>query len=70
MGEIIEKLKNSRFRDSTRRNNYMVWKKFNEFIIKLDVRPTTWEERIPLFIGHLIESDRKSATIKSYILAI
>ena len=34
------------------------------------MKPTSWEDRLILFVGHLIDNDRKSATIKSYISAI
>ena len=57
-------------RDSTRNNYYAVWRSFNEFYIKLDVKPTSWEDRLILFIGHLIQRNLKSSTIKSYISAI
>ena len=67
---IIDKLKNDRVRDSTKTNYYCVWKLFNEFFIKLDVKPHSWEERLTLFVEYLIESKYKSTTIKSYISAI
>ena len=59
-----------RNRSSTRRNYYCVWKSFNEFIIRLDRKPRTWENRLTLFVGYLVEQGRKSTTIKSYISAI
>ena len=49
---------------------YSVWKQFNEFFIKLDIKPKTWEERLTLFVGYLVEQRKKSTTIKSYISAI
>ena len=47
-----------------------VWKKFNEFFIKLDHKPWTWEDRITLFVGHLIDQNKQSQTVRSYISAI
>ena len=67
---IVCRLKGDRNRKSTRKNYYTVWKCFNQFFIKLDRKPRTWEERLILFIGYLIENKRKSSTIRSYISAI
>ena len=66
----MDKLKNNRNRNSTRKNYYCVWRKFNEFFIKLDRKPRTWEDRLILFVGYLVQNNRKSCTIKSYISAI
>ena len=68
--KIIDKLKNERHRNSTKKSYYGTWKKFNEFFIKLDRKPAEWEERIVLFAGYLVNAGRKSGTIKSYISAI
>ena len=68
--QIVDKLKNQRNRQSTDKVYYQIWKQFNEFFIKLDIKPRTWEERIVLFVGYLIENNRKSTTIRSYISAI
>ena len=67
---IVNKLKNERNRSSTKENYYGIWKKFNEFFIRLDEKPDSWEERLVLFIGYLINTKKKSSTIKSYISAI
>ena len=67
---IIERLRSQNNRDSTRCNNYNVWKIFNEFFIRLDVKPNSWEDRLVLFVGYLIEKKWKSSTIRSYISAI
>ena len=55
---------------STKNNYYCVWRKFNEFYIKLDSKPTNWEDRIVLYIGYLIQENKQSQTIKSYISAL
>ena len=53
-----------------RDNYYVIWKTFNNFILRLDVKPCSWEHWLTLFVGHLIQNKRQSATIKSYISAI
>ena len=41
------------------------------FLLKLDVKPASWEERTTLFIAHLIhDKGIQSSTVKSYISAI
>ena len=67
---IIEKLKMQHHRESTKAQYYTVWKVFNKFLVRLDIKPTTWEERLNLFVGYLIENNKQSATVKSYISAI
>ena len=48
-----------------------MWNKFNQFIIKLDRIPKSWEERTCLYCTYLIcIKSRKSSTVKSYISAI
>ena len=59
-----------RVRDSTKENYYTIWRLFNQFFIKLDVKPDTWEERMVLFIGYLADQNKKACTIRSYISAI
>ena len=70
MERIVEKLKTQDVRETTKNNYYAIWKNFNKFFIRLDVKPTSWEDRIILFIGHLVNENRKSQTIKSYLSAI
>ena len=67
---LVHRLKFERNRSSTRKMYYGVWRCFNSFFIKLDDKPSFWEERLTLFVGYLIEQNRKSSTIKSYISAI
>ena len=67
---IVNRLKNGRNRGTTKRTYYNIWKNFNQFIIKLDRKSPTWEERIVLYVGYLVNQKRKSNTIKSYISAI
>ena len=67
---IIEKLKMSRVRNSTKKLYHQVWNSFNEFFIRLDSKPDSWEDRLVLYVGYLADRNRKSQTIKSYISAI
>ena len=39
-------------------------------MIKLDIRPKLWEERVAMFCAHLFDKGRQSATIRSYVSAI
>ena len=57
-------------RNSTRQNYYCIWKIFNNFVLSLDRIPPSWEEKLTLFLGYLVNEGRKSTTIKSYISAI
>ena len=70
MESIVMKLKNERNRSSTRKNYYGIWKTFNQFFVKLDRKPDSWEERLILFVGFLIEDGKKSSTVKSYVSAV
>ena len=70
MERLVSKLKNDKHRTSTKLNYYCVWRNFNEFFIKLDRKPDTWEQRLVLYVGYLIENKRKSTTIRSYISAV
>ena len=67
---ITDRLKHQQYCDSTKRNFYTVWKIFADFLIRLDHQPQDWEERIILFVGHLINSKKQSSTVKSYVSAI
>ena len=67
---IVERLKSQGRCSSTRKNYDTVWNLFNKFYIRLDSKPDNWEDRIVLFTGYLIENDKKSSTVKSYISAI
>ena len=47
-----------------------MWRQFNKFVIRLDRKPNSWEERTALFIAYSIEKGMQSASVKSYISAI
>ena len=51
-------------------NYFNIWRSFNDFIIRLDEKPISWEDRTSLFLVYLIEKGAKSSTIKSYKSAI
>ena len=70
MERIIDRLRNLRHRDSTRRSYYGIWKNFNRFCLKLDRKPKSWENRLLLYVAYLINENKQSTTIKSYISAI
>ena len=67
---MLERLKMHQHRDSTDANYYTVWKLFNQFFIRLDSKPTRWEDRLALFVTHHINEGTQSQTILSYISAI
>ena len=70
MQMIVDRLRSQQYRDSTKKNYYVVWRLYNKFVIQLDNKPTNWEDRLTLFIGYLIDSKKQSSTVKSYISAI
>ena len=65
---IIEKLKGQSHRSS--RNYLGVWRQFNKFVIRLDVKPNRWEDRVTLFMGYKIDQGMQYSTVKSYVSAI
>ena len=70
MEAILDKLKNKRVRNSTSKIYLSVWRSFNKFLIKLDQKPSLWEDRVALFCAYLIDQGFQSQTIKSYVSAI
>ena len=70
MFNILEQLKMQRNRSSTKANYVKIWRLFNNFVIKLDIMPKNWEDRVFLFVTHLALKGRKSSTIRSYVSAI
>ena len=67
---IVEKLRTKQHRSSPSENYFSIWRNFNNFFLRLDEKPGSWEERLILFVGYLVKQKRKSSTIKSYISAI
>ena len=66
---IVEQLSFEKHRNTTRETYHRIWKLFNQFFVKLDVKPCSWEDRLVLFTGFLVHSKLKSSTVKSYISA-
>ena len=67
---ILDKLKNKSCRDTTNQTYLCIWRSFNNFVIKLDKKPNKWEDRVSLFLAHLIDRGMQSSTVKSYVSAI
>ena len=67
---IVDKLQYQQHRDSTKENYLGIWRHFNQFYLRLDVRPDNWEDRLILFVAYLIEDGKQSSTIKSYVSAV
>ena len=70
MEGIIDRLKGKGVRNSTNANYLSVWRHFNRFLIRLDDRPKSWEDRVALFCAYLIEDGAQSQTVKSYVSGI
>ena len=70
MNRILDYLPHKTTRDSTKKNYYCVWKIFNSFIVKLDKKPSSWEDRISLFGAYLVNKGMQSSTMKSYYSGI
>ena len=67
---VVDQLKLQQHRDSMKKCYYAVWKSFNNFFIRLDSKPSEWEDRLALFVGYLVNCKKQSSTVKSYISAI
>ena len=70
MWQIIEHLKVNSHRSSTNANYLQIWRSFNKFVIRLDTKPKSWEERVALYSAYLVQKGNKSSTVRSYISAI
>ena len=67
----MDNLRSKTVRSSTAKNYFTVWRLFNSFLIKLDTRPNSWEDRCSLFFAHLIGNcGVQSQTVRSYKSAI
>ena len=67
---VIDRLLSKTTRTSTSQNYLGIWRQFNKFVINLDVKPSSWEDRVTLFLGHKIEQGMKSTAVKCYVSAI
>ena len=57
-------------RSSTAETYLRIWRRFNNFVIQLDKKPNSWEEKTTLFIANMIENGSQSNSVKSYVSAI
>lgn len=64
--KIAEEPRNKKRRGGTDQTYYEAWLSFNEFLIRLDSRPDCWDDRICLFVAHLIVSGHPPPTIATY----
>lgn len=67
---IIKEIKFMRHRTSTRLKYHEIWTSFNKFLIKFDRMPATWEDRIYVYVAHLVDNKKSVNTVKSYLSAI
>ena len=71
MQNIMDRLIANQNRSSTMKNYVAIWRSFNKFLIRLDSKPDSWEQRVSYFAAFLVEEKKvQSATLKSYISAI
>ena len=66
----METLKANQTRPSTLQNYMTIWRQFNKFLIKLDQRTTSWENRVVLYGTYLVDNGAQSSSVKSYFSAI
>lgn len=67
---IIQEIKFMKHRQSTRSKYHEIWISFNKFLIRFDRMPITWEDRIYVYIAHLVNNKKSVNTVKSYLSAI
>ena len=70
MEGLVQQLLGQQNRKSTIRTYLNIWRQFNNFVISLDVKLSSWEARTTLFIAYLIDNGKQSSSIKSYVSAI
>ena len=67
---MLESFKTKTNQPTTMENYIGIWRTFNKFILRLDILPSSWEERRSLFGTYMVNMGHKSATLKSYMSAI
>ena len=71
MNLILDSLQLHQSRDSTKQNYCSIWQQFNNFLVRLDWKPSTWENRAAMFGAYLVSTcGIQSSTLQSYISAI
>lgn len=68
--QIIDIIKYMKHTRSTRRKYHDIWINFNKFLLQFDRMPTTWEDRIYVYMAHLVDNRKQTSTIKTYLSAI
>ena len=67
---IMNNLRYNQNRSTTNDTYLRIWRQFNKFIILLDRKPSSWEERTSLFLASMVDQGMKSQSVKSYASAI
>ena len=67
---ILDSLKLTQTKTSTKMNYADIWKNFNTFVTKLDKIPRLWKDRVALYAAYFVDCGVQSSTLKSYISAI
>ena len=70
MKVVLNNLLTKSNQTSMMRTYLSVWRQFNKFIISLDLKPMSWEDRTSLFIAHMIDRGLQSCSVRSYVSAI
>ena len=70
MENILQNLRTLCMCESTLKGYVNIWRSFNNFLMILDRRPPTWENRVCLYGAYLVDKGSQSTTIKSYFSAI
>lgn len=67
---IRDQIKYYKVGKSTRRAYKRTWNRCNSFLLQFDRIPPSWEDRLVIWVTHLVDNRYKSNTVKSYISAI
>ena len=67
---ITDNLRRQKIRKESRKTYRYGWCNFNKFLINLDCRPDSWDEKVTLFAAQLIEEKRMGQTVRSYVSAV
>ena len=68
---MLENLQGEKHRESTKEQYHKIWTNFNKFLLRLDRRPNTWEEKVAWYCTYLVQTQgTQSSTIKTYVSAI
>ena len=68
--QVSERLRLEQHKPTTCHTYHDVWVNLNDFLIKLDKRPDSWDDRLALFMAELREENKPGTTVSSYVLAV